>query len=83
MVRWVDIWQANIDKIDFQKGIPSILNSKIYFKSFFWFFLMPVWMKKDRKETMNDLMVANDLLVAILNKELFQNVTPKYASIQQ
>lgn len=40
-------------------------------------------MKKDRKETMNDLMVANDLLVAILNKELFQNVTPKYASIQQ
>ena len=39
-------------------------------------------MKKDRKETMNDLMVANDLLVAILNKELFQNVTPKYASIQ-
>lgn len=39
-------------------------------------------MKKDRKETMNDLMVANDLLVTILNKELFQNVTPKYASIQ-
>ena len=48
----------------------------------FWF-LMSVWIEKYRKEPLNDLMVANDLLVAILNKELFQNVTPKYASIEQ
>ena len=40
-------------------------------------------MEKYRKETLTNLMIANDLLVAILNKELFQNVTSKYASIQQ
>ena len=44
---------------------------------------MSVWIEKYRTEPLNDLMVVNDLLVAILNKELFQNVTPKYASIQQ